>query len=131
MNADVVYLDSSAFVKLVIREAESTALRTWLRRRPRRASATLLRVEAVRAVMPSGPIAVRTARHQMSGMHLIDLTPTLLDEAAVLSPGLRSLDAIHLAAAWSIGADLAALLTYDARLAGAAEQLGIVVEAPA
>lgn len=131
MSADVAYLDSSAFVKLVVPEAESAALRRWLQGWPRRASATLLRVEAVRAVMPSGPVAVRTARRQMARIHLIELTRKLLDGAAVLPPALRSLDAIHLAAAQSLGADLGVVVTYDARLAGAAARLGMVAEAPA
>jgi uncharacterized protein len=130
MSANVVYLDSSAFVKLVVPEAESSALRRSLREWPDRASATLLRVEAVRAVMPSGPVAVRTARRQMARLHLIELTRTLLDAAAVLTPRLRSLDAIHLAAAQSLGADLGVVVTYDARLAQAAGALGMVVETP-
>ncbi|MHB1893709.1 MAG: hypothetical protein ACYCTZ_09490 [Candidatus Dormibacteria bacterium] len=44
--------------------------------------------------------------------------------------GLRSLHAIHLAAALAIGPDLAVLLTYDHRLAGAARATGLVVDSP-
>lgn len=130
MSANVAYVDSSAFVKLVIPEAESAALRRWLRDWPDRASATLLRVEVVRAVMPSGPVAVRTARRQMARLNLIELSRTLLDAAAVLTPSLRSLDAIHLAAAQSVGSELGVVVTYDARMADAANRLGMVVEAP-
>ncbi|MEK7862928.1 MAG: VapC toxin family PIN domain ribonuclease, partial [Chloroflexota bacterium] len=53
-----VYLDSSAFVKLVVAETRSTQLRTYLRRHPRRVSSALLRTEAVRAVRMLGPDAL-------------------------------------------------------------------------
>ena len=130
MSVNVAYLDSSAFVKLVVQESESPALRRWLRDWPTRASSTLLRVEAVRAVLPSGAMAVRTARWQMARLHLIEVTRTLLDVAATLPPPLRSLDAIHLAAARSLGGDLGTVVTYDQRLAQAAAGLGMVVESP-
>jgi predicted nucleic acid-binding protein len=127
----VVYLDSSAFVKLVVPEAESAALRRRLRKWPRRASSGLLRVEAVRAVRPSGPAAVRTARRQMARLHIVEVNRPLLDAAANLAPPLRSLDAIHLAAAQSLGDDLEVVITYDQRMAAAARVLGMVTAAPA
>jgi predicted nucleic acid-binding protein len=43
---------------------------------------------------------------------------------------LRSLDAIHLAAAQTVGDDLRAVVTYDRRLADAAGALGFVVQTP-
>jgi hypothetical protein len=43
---------------------------------------------------------------------------------------VRSLDAIHLASAQLLGAELRALLTYDARMAHVATTLGMVVQAP-
>ena len=127
----VAYLDSSAFVKLVVPETESSALRRWLRSWPTRASSTLLRVEAVRAVAPTGPKAIQVARLQMSRLHLIELTRSLLDLAATLPGPLRSLDSIHLAAAQSLGGDLGVVVTYDQRLAHAAAGIGMTVESPA
>jgi hypothetical protein len=50
--------------------------------------------------------------------------------AAYTDPLLRSLDAIHLATAEEVRADLVALVTYDERLAAAAKELGLPVEAP-
>ena len=44
---------------------------------------------------------------------------------------LRSLDAIHLATAERLGADLGGLITYDDRLAHAARRLGLRVSSPA
>lgn len=53
------------------------------------------------------------------------------DRAGDLEPdALRSLDAIHLAAALSIGPDLAVLITYDERLRDAALAQGMLVESP-
>jgi predicted nucleic acid-binding protein len=131
MSGSVAYLDSSAFVKLVVAEPESSALRQWLRKWPDRVSATLLRVESVRAVAQTGPKAIRTARWQIARLHLIELNRPLLDTAATLPGPLRSLDSIHLAAAHSLGSDLGAVVTYDQRLALAAGRMGMTVESPA
>lgn len=130
MSGRVAYLDTSAFVKLVVAEPDSSSLRQWLRKWPDRASATLLRVESVRAVAPTGPKAIRTARWQMSRMHLIELNRPLLDMAATLPGPLRSPDSIHLAAAQSLGSDLGAVVTYDQRVAQAASRMGMTVESP-
>ena len=130
MSGSVAYLDSSAFVKLVVPEPESAALRHSLRKWRERASATLLRVESVRAVAPTGPNAIRTARRQMARLHLIELNRPLLDVAGTLPGLVRSLDTIHLAAAQSLGSDLGAVVTYDQRLAQAAIRMGMTVESP-
>ena len=56
----------------------------------------------------------------------------LLDEAAALNGAdVRSLDAIHLAAARALGEGLAELITYDRRMADAAETIDLAVVAPA
>jgi predicted nucleic acid-binding protein len=130
-----LYLDSSALVKLVRREAESEALRRFLRRHQAdgRVTCALARVEVVRAVGAGGPVAIAHARRQLARVDQITLGRRLLDAAASLAPAtvLRSLDAIHLAAALSIGADLRCVLTYDLRMQDAAAALGIAVDAPA
>jgi len=129
-----LYLDSSALVKLVQRETESGALRRFLRRRraDQLMTSALARVELVRAVLPGGPAALAQARRQLSRLDQVLLTTELLDRAALLTPTvqLRSLDAIHLAAAQVAGADLRAVVTYDRRMADAAQELGLVVERP-
>ncbi|SRR6266851_3077591 len=132
MSADVAYLDTSAAVKLLMTERESPALRRWLRRRPARASAALLRVELVRVVRRAGlPRLVPEARKLLAGVHLIRLDDALLDRAADLVPmELRSLDSIHLAAAASLGDDLAAVVSYDERLLAAATSLGLPTATP-
>ena len=129
-----VYLDSSALVKLVQRETESDALRRFLRRHraDQLVTSALARVEVVRAVLIGGPAALAQARRQLSRLDQIVLGTEVLDRAATLAPNaqLRILDAIHLAAAQVVGADLRAVVTYDRRMADAAQALGLVVERP-
>lgn len=130
-----LYLDSSALVKLVKRESESSALRRFLRRHrvDGRVTSALARVEVVRAVSGGGPAAVAHARRQLARVDHINLERDLLEDAATIAPGsvLRSLDAIHLVSARAIGADLRALVTYDQRMKDAAVAVGLVVAAPA
>lgn len=132
MSAEAaVYLDSSALVKLVIREPESTALTRHLRSRPTRVSCALARVEVLRAVRPHGQAAVTRAQRLLERVGLLRLDDELLDAAGALEgTALRSLDAIHLAAAATLGDALAELITYDARMSQAAGRLGLVVTAP-
>jgi predicted nucleic acid-binding protein len=132
MSASTAYLDTSAFLKLVTTEPESAALQKALTRWPDRSSATLLRTEAVRALRRAGMSdRVGAARRLMGGLTLVRVDEPLLDRAADLAPlGLRSLDAIHLAAALAVGSDLGVLLTYDAHLADAAAAAGLVVASP-
>lgn len=132
MAARSAYLDTSAFVKLIVAEPESAALRARLQRWPERASAALLRAEAVRALRRSGNgHLVGSARRLFGAVHLIRVDESLLDRAGDLEPAeLRSLDAVHLAAALSIGSELGAFVTYDERLADAASASGLDVESP-
>ena len=132
MSGSAAYLDTSAFLKLIVAEPESQALCARLRRWPERASATLLRTETVRALRRSGnEHLVGQARRLLGSIFLIRIDEPLLDRAGELGPReLRSLDAVHLAAALSIGPDLRVLLTYDDRLRRAALSQGMDVESP-
>jgi predicted nucleic acid-binding protein len=129
-----LYLDASALVKLVQVEAESAALRRYLKRHggDEKATSALSRVEVVRAVLDGGVPAVSKARRQLGRLHVVPLDRTLLDDAATLGVGqsLRSFDAIHLAAAHRLGPDLRSVVTYDQRMQRAAESLGLPAVAP-
>jgi predicted nucleic acid-binding protein len=127
----VVYLDSSALVKLVIAEAESSPLRRYLTGEPERASCALARVEVLRAVRGSGSAALARARRLLQRLNIVQVDDELLEAAATLDPRVsRSLDAIHLAAAQLFGDELTAIVTYDRRMAAAASLVALPVAAP-
>lgn len=127
-----LYLDSSAIVKLVLHEAESDALRGFLRDHALRSTCGLARTEVPRAVAHAGAAATDLAHEVLAGIQLMQLDDALLDAAGSLeSVGLRSLDAIHLVAARRLGRDLTFVVTYDRRMASAAESIGLAVVAPA
>jgi uncharacterized protein len=124
------YLDTSAFIKLVRSESESVALRRALAGRELLSSALLV-VEAQRAARRYGEVASRRARAGLSTITLLPVDRLVLDAAADLNPvELRSLDALHLATALSIGEDLGCLYCYDTRLADAARAVGVEVSQP-
>ena len=132
MSSDrATYLDSSAIVKLARTEAESTALRAYLRRRLPLVASALVQTEVVRAMLPFGDLAVARAELVLERIDLLRVSDRVLTAAARLAPDdLRSLDAIHLATARSLGASLARVITYDVRMSEAAGQLGLTVVAP-
>jgi uncharacterized protein len=126
-----VYLDSSALVKLVVAEAESDALRRFLRRRPVRVSSALARFEVRRAVRFQGKPAIARAARVLARVRLLRVDDAILDAAADLdSRILRSLDAIHLASALALGQDLECVVTYDRRMSEAARVVPIATRAP-
>lgn len=125
------YIDTSAMVKLVIAEAESRALMAWLpERHP--VSSDWSRTELLRTVRRGAPLHVVRAREVLDAVDLIEVTTDMFERAGLLDPTvLRSLDAVHLAAALSLGDDLEGIVTYDERLAEAARLNGVAVFAPA
>ncbi len=127
------YLDTSALVKLVVAEGESQALKDFLGVHAEDGffSAALARTELVRAVAPNGDQAVADARDLLNRLDTVLLTRQLLDDAGTLRPlRLRSLDAIHLAAARRAGDALRVVITYDTRMRSAAADLGISTASP-
>jgi predicted nucleic acid-binding protein len=130
---DHVYLDSSALVKLVVLEPESAALRQFLRIHASRMSSALAEVEVPRALGRAGygRAERRRATEILARIALVDVDRRILRAAAALAPpSLRSLDAIHLATALSLGLDLAGIVTYDQRLSEAAIGADLDVWAP-
>jgi len=131
MPSGLLYLDSSAIVKLVVPEPETKALRELLRSWPDRVSSVVAGIEVERVARRLGGGAVRRARSVLSRLALVDLDADVVREAAALEPPeLRTLDAIHLATAISLGRDLGAVCAYDARLGSAAAAKTIHVVAP-
>lgn len=133
MEDKLLYLDSSALVKLVVPEKESGVLLESLSAWPVRVASELARVEVMRAARraTAQPAAEKRASEVMAGLYLLKIDGDILSEAARLEPRiLRSLDAIHLASALSLGADLGAIVTYDGNMATAAASCGLRVLAP-
>ena len=127
-----LYLDSSAFVKLVVEEEETAALRAFVASTvARRTSSALLRSESLRAVRHLGPDALATVREGLRRVDLIAIDDRILDVAGTLEPQvLRTLDAIHIATALAVGDDLEAIVTYDGRMIDAARLMGLATAAP-
>jgi hypothetical protein len=130
----LLYLDTSALYKLVIAEAESAAFRSFLASWSVHVTSDLARVELIRAVRRAagGIPAVETqARQVLERCDVLPLTGAMLQTAGTAEPpSLRSLDAIHLVSAQSLGVALGGLVTYDDRLAEAARAAGIAVFTP-
>lgn len=130
----MIYLDTSALVKLLRREPESDALADWLDTRASLpwVSSALIEVELPRALRRSEPrlignvpaIVARVARYEIDDV-------VRAAAAAYPDPDLRSLDAIHLATAKAVfGGSIAAFVAYDERLLAAAADQGLEVERP-
>lgn len=133
MKAEIVYLDSSALVKLVVREAESDALGAFLAAHPAAVTSALAVTEVRRAIgrlSPRRGLSDR-ARLVLDGVALLAVDHDVLEKAARLSPvELRTLDAIHIASAISLRADLLAFVTYDDRQRTAARKAGLPLVQP-
>lgn len=133
MNFLPVYLDSSALLKLVLREPESAAVREELAKWPDRVTSWLSAIECRRTVRRAGGNASVRARmdHVLASCALLRIEEHALRLAETMGPTeLGSLDAIHLACALSIGDYPGAFVTYDGRLASAARELGLNVLSP-
>lgn len=125
------YVDTSAALKLVVEEAESTALAAALDDESLElVSSLLLETELRRVVAREPGLTQAVVTDLLEGVDLHELPSVLFVEAGLL-PGtnLRSLDALHLAAAIRLEVDR--VLTYDRCMAEAAESLGLRVIAPA
>jgi uncharacterized protein len=131
------YTDASALVKLVVEEPESNVLRTFL------ADADLVSCELVLAELPR---AIRRAAAHDARLPLdvlLDRSTAVLEAVALLpveqtvviaagafsEPALRTLDAIHVAAAIDV-APTDGFVSYDERQAAAARLAGLRTIAP-
>ncbi len=126
----MIYLDSSAALKAVVRETESAALVRWLAREDDHLVASWLVHAEMHCAIARRPDEIdRTAVDDlMAGLVLVDLTRGDLLAAPSLGGGLRTLDALHLATAVRVQAH--AMVTYDGRLAEAARGAGLEIIQP-
>jgi uncharacterized protein len=130
----VIYLDSSALVKLALSEPESAALARWLAERADQplVSSTLHRSEVPRAVWIAEPGALPRSYRVIRRIARVALTQEVLDISATVPPKtLRFVHAIHLASALALKRDLVAFVAYDEHLLDAAKEAGLPVASPA
>jgi len=132
MAERLIYMDSSAIVKLAVAEPESRALRLYLSRRKELVTSALARTEVARALLPEGSRAVRRGEEALRRIQLLRINDRVLAAAGRMRPiDLRSLDAIHLASVEQLGPAVRCVVTYDERMADAAQAIGLPVAAPA
>jgi len=127
----LAYIDASAIVKLVLTEPESDEMARWYVESERVSTSLVGIIETRRAVARRPHDSVHLER-VVSGIEVIGVTVRIGERAAAIAPPMvRTLDAIHLATAISIGTSLTSFVTYDDRLAEAARTLGLPVVSPA
>lgn len=129
----MIYLDSSAIMKLVREEDETAALGEWLDLHPQQPGVTseLGRVEVLRAARRVGDLVLAEARMVLGDLDLVPLSRAVQDVACDIgAPPRRSLDALHVASALLLGAELTTFISYDRRLTDAAQSAGLVVATP-
>jgi uncharacterized protein len=121
-------------MKLVAEEAESAVFATWFGKQARSTrfvSCDLSRTELMRAARRVSREYVPRVRDVLDTLFIVAVPRSAYETAALLEPPeLRSLDALHLAAALSLGDELRALVTYDRQLSTAALQNGLRVLTP-
>ena len=125
------YLDTSAAMKLLVEEAESAALTTYLQSAEASdvVASWLLHTELhCAANRHPDDIDLAAVGVVLDTVTLVDLTRGDLLTAAALPGRLRSNDALHLAVALRVGA--AEMLTYDVEVAAAAGAPGLAVAGP-
>jgi uncharacterized protein len=130
LASELAYLDASAFIKLVLDEPESPAFERaiagwqWT-------SSAILEVEALRGVRRRHPASADAVRALLGSVRLVDADADIRAAAGGLpDPGLRALDAVHLATALSLGERCGAFFAYDDRLIAAARAHGLSVTVP-
>ncbi|MCX6486637.1 MAG: type II toxin-antitoxin system VapC family toxin [Mycobacterium sp.] len=132
----MIYMDTSALTKLLIAEPETPELRNWLTSQidqgDSAATSALGRVELMRTIARYGDISqADRARYLLDGLDILPLTEPMMSLAESIGPAtLRSLDAIHLAAAAYFDQELTAFVTYDHRLLNGCRDIGLTTASP-
>ncbi|QFS94677.1 Ribonuclease VapC47 (plasmid) [Mycobacterium sp. THAF192] len=131
----MIYLDTSALVKLIVQEAESAELRRWLADMEDRdhVVSAVGRVELMRTARRSGDTEIITNAQRIldEDLDILAVTDEVIETAETIGPEfLRSLDAIHLASAAQLADALTAVVAYDHRLIEACRSLNYPIESP-
>lgn len=132
----MIYMDTSALTKLLVAESETPDLQTWLTTQTGQGeyavTSALGRVELMRAVARQDePGLPERARYLLDGLDMLPITDAVIALAESIGPAtLRSLDAIHLAAASQVGGELTSFVTYDHRLLDGCRHVGFEAQSP-
>lgn len=129
----MIYLDTTAMLKLIAPEPETPALTDYLAARTDTVwfTCSLARAELLRATAAMAPAATDHAHHILDGLDTVAMTDRLVAAAAALNPPpRRTLDALHIAAALTAGPQLHTLITYDPELTEAASRHHITTTHP-
>ncbi len=126
----MLYLDTSASVKLLLAEDESDALLDYLTSSDVPLVTSRVGVVELRRVGRRGGVNPDRADALAATVNVIELDAGIERLAIGLDSRLRSLDAIHLASALAVGEGLSAFVCYDGRLTAAARRAKLRVVAP-
>lgn len=129
----MIYLDSSALLELVRAERHTAELAAWLADRSDAVvvSSALAQVEVLRACRRIDERLLEQGRAVLAAVDVVPVDDAVLGAAAEIpDPGLRSLDALHLASALALDPDLDTFVAYDQRLLMAARAAGFAVAQP-
>jgi uncharacterized protein len=129
-----LYVDASALLKRYVDEPESEIAESFLGGEPAPVTArhtivevrrTLARLLAGRDLAEARAAFVR----DLDAMSIVELDEVTCEGAASVAEvtGVRTLDALHLAAVQRVGGPAVPLLTFDVRQAQAARSLGLTV----
>jgi predicted nucleic acid-binding protein len=129
----VIYIDTSALVKLIWQEPESPELARYLadRDEDRLVSSALLAIETRRTVLREDPTQLPRADLLLTRVGQVAISDPIVESASRLpDAALRSLDAIHLATALLLGREVDVLVSYDKRMCSAAQARAIATASP-
>jgi len=125
-----VYCDTSAVLKLVVREAESDALLTYLAAATATVTSALCLADVPR-VLRRTSLSRQDVESALTGLYLIEVTRPILEQAGwISSDRIGTLDAIHLASALSMGLADLAFISYDGGVVAAARAARLRVVQP-
>jgi len=127
----IIYADTSAVLKLVVEENESSSTADYLTKATSQGHqlvASMLLYTELHCAAHHRGIPSELVTRVLGSINLLDVARSDLMYAAALPGRLRSGDAIHLAAAIRVQSDL--LVAYDAELLAAAVDSGLNVLSP-
>jgi hypothetical protein len=127
----LIYLDASALITLLAGRQYAPELRHFLAGRPGTpmGTSTIGFVETVRTLDRIGDYP-HAMRDLVQNFTEILVTEEVRDGAALLPPGVRTLDAVHIASAQVVGSSLNTLVSYDKRMLDVARSVGLPTAAP-